>query len=132
VPSGPLLAILGGSGSGKTTLLRFLNGFEHADSESIEIGEREMSGKGVHVSPARQQVGYVAQEGSLFPHLTVGENVVFGLSRYDRRGQRQCGSALESVGLPASYKLRPRHELSGGEQQRVAPAGAHTRPSFSP
>jgi iron(III) transport system ATP-binding protein len=123
-PSGSLVAILGVSGSGKTTLLRLLNGFEHADSGSIEIGGREVSGKGVHVPPERRRVGYVAQEGSLFPHLTVGENVVFGLSRHDRRDEARAEALLESVGLPASYRSRAPHQLSGGEQQRVALARA--------
>jgi iron(III) transport system ATP-binding protein len=123
-PSGWLVAILGVSGSGKTTLLRLLNGFERADSGSIEIGGREVSGKGVHVPPERRRVGYVAQECSLFPHLTVGENVVFGLSRHDRRDGARAEALLESVGLPASYMSRAPNQLSGGEQQRVALARA--------
>jgi iron(III) transport system ATP-binding protein len=124
VPSGSLVAILGVSGSGKTTLLRLLNGFERVDSGSIEIGGREVSGKSVHVPPERRRVGYVAQEGALFPHMTVGENVVFGLSRHDRRDGARAEALLESVGLPASYTVRAPHELSGGEQQRVALARA--------
>jgi iron(III) transport system ATP-binding protein len=124
VPSGSLVAILGVSGSGKTTLLRLLSGFERADSGSIEIGGREMSGKSVHVPPERRRVGYVAQEGSLFPHLTVGENVAFGLSRRERRDRVRAEALLENVGLPASYAARAPQELSGGEQQRVALARA--------
>jgi len=123
-PSGSLVAILGVSGSGKTTLLRLLSGFEHADSGSIEIGGRKVSGQGVHVPPERRRIGYVAQEGSLFPHLTVGENVVFGLPRHDRQNGARAEALLESVGLPASYKSRAPYELSGGEQQRVALARA--------
>jgi iron(III) transport system ATP-binding protein len=124
VPSGSLVTILGGSGSGKTTLLRLLNGFERPDSGSIEIGGREVSGESVHVPPEQRRVGYVAQEGALFPHLTVGENVVFGLSRRDRRDRAKAEALLESVGLPASYTIRAPHQLSGGEQQRVALARA--------
>ncbi len=124
VPSGALFAILGASGSGKTTLLRLLGGFERADSGVIEIDGRQVSGPGVHVPPERRQVGYVAQEGSLFPHLSVAANVVFGLPRSQRRDRLIAEALLESVGLPASYANRGPHELSGGEQQRVALARA--------
>src|SRR5271155_3052315 len=120
VPSGALFAILGASGSGKTTLLRLLSGFERADSGTIEIDGRQVSGPGVHLPPERRQVGYVTQEGSLFPHLSVAANVVFGLRRSERRDRVKAEEILESVGLPASYASRGPHELSGGEQQRVA------------
>jgi iron(III) transport system ATP-binding protein len=124
VPSGALFAILGASGSGKTTLLRLLSGFERADSGTIEIDGRQASGPGVHLPPERRQVGYVTQEGSLFPHLTVAANVVFGLPWRQRRDRFKAEAMLESVGLPASYASRAPHELSGGEQQRVALARA--------
>jgi iron(III) transport system ATP-binding protein len=124
VSSGSLVAILGASGSGKTTLLRLLSGFERADSGTIEIGGQQVSGPSLHIPPERRRIGYVAQEGSLFPHLTVGENVVFGLSRAERRNPVRAEALLESVGLPASYAVRPPQELSGGEQQRVALARA--------
>jgi iron(III) transport system ATP-binding protein len=124
VPSGALFAILGASGSGKTTLLRLVSGFERADSGVIEIDGRQAAGPGVHAPPERRQVGYVAQEGSLFPHLSVAANVVFGLARSERGDRRKAEALLESVGLPASYASRGPHELSGGEQQRVALARA--------
>jgi iron(III) transport system ATP-binding protein len=124
VPSGAMFAILGASGSGKTTLLRLLSGFERADSGTIEIDGRHMSGPGVHLPPERREIGYVTQEGSLFPHLTVAANVVFGLRRQERRDRFKAEAILESVGLPASYAGRGPHELSGGEQQRVALARA--------
>jgi iron(III) transport system ATP-binding protein len=124
VPSGALFAILGASGSGKTTLLRLLSGFERADSGTIEIDGRKVSGPGFQLPPEKRQVGYVTQEGSLFPHLTVAANVVFGLPRRERRDRFRAEAILESVGLPASYASRGPHELSGGEQQRVALARA--------
>jgi iron(III) transport system ATP-binding protein len=124
VPSGALFAILGASGSGKTTLLRLLSGFDRADSGTIEIGGRQVSGPGVHLPPERRQVGYVTQEGSLFPHLSVAANVVFGLPKRERRDRFKAEALLETVGLPASYAGRGPHELSGGEQQRVALARA--------
>jgi iron(III) transport system ATP-binding protein len=124
VPSGALFAILGASGSGKTTLLRLVSGFERADSGAIEIDGRQAAGPSLHVPPERRQVGYVAQEGALFPHLSVAANVVFGLQRSQRRDRHKAEALLESVGLPASYASRGPHELSGGEQQRVALARA--------
>ncbi len=124
VPQGELLAILGTSGSGKTTLLRLLGGFELADAGTIEIDGKLVAGAGVHVPPEQRRVGYVAQEGALFPHLTVAANVLFGLPAATRRDRARAGALLERVGLPASYASRPPHELSGGEQQRVALARA--------
>src|SRR5580658_10114381 len=75
VPAGSLTAILGPSGSGKTTLLRLLAGFERADAGTISIGETVVDGSGAYVAPERRRIGYVPQEGSLFPHLTVAANV---------------------------------------------------------
>jgi iron(III) transport system ATP-binding protein len=124
VPSGALVAILGASGSGKTTLLRLLSGFERADSGIIEIDGHLVSGPGVHIPPEKRHIGYVAQEGSLFPHLSVADNVDFGLARSQRRDRAKVEALLDSVGLPASYARRAPHELSGGEQQRVALARA--------
>src|ERR1700723_238010 len=122
VPAGSLTAILGPSGSGKTTLLRLLAGFERADSGTITIGDTLVDGPGTYVAPERRRIGYVPQEGSLFPHLTVEANVGFGLSARDRRGG-QAASMLEMVGLGGLGRRYP-HQLSGGQQQRVALARA--------
>jgi iron(III) transport system ATP-binding protein len=126
VPAGSLTAILGPSGSGKTTLLRVLAGFEHADAGTVRIGEAIADGPGVFLPPERRRIGYVPQEGSLFPHLTVAANVAFGLSRRkwgrERRGKR-CVELLEAVGLGGLDRRYP-HQLSGGQQQRVALARA--------
>ena len=124
VESGWLVAVLGASGSGKTTLLRLLCGFERADAGSIRIGERLVSGKGLHLAPERRQIGYVAQEGALFPHLPVAANVVFGLPLQQRRASHRVDEMLTLVGLSPAYARRLPHELSGGEQQRVALARA--------
>ena len=80
VPAGSLTAILGPSGSGKTTLLRLLAGFERADTGTIGIGGVLVDGPGAYLPPERRRIGYVPQEGSLFPHLTVAGNVGFGLA----------------------------------------------------
>ena len=123
VPAGAFTAILGPSGSGKTTLLRLLAGFELPDAGTITIGDRVVDGPGAgHVPPERRQIGYVPQEGALFPHLTVAANVGFGLPPRERRGPR-TGELLEAVGL-AGMGARYPHQLSGGQQQRVALARA--------
>jgi iron(III) transport system ATP-binding protein len=124
VASGSLVAVLGASGSGKTTLLRLLSGFERADSGAIEIDGQVVSGASVHVPPEKRRIGYVAQEGSLFPHLCVADNVAFGLPRSERRDRSKVEVLLAKVGLPATYADRAPHQLSGGEQQRVALARA--------
>jgi len=122
VPAGSLTAILGPSGSGKTTLLRVLAGFERADAGTVTIGGTLADGPGIHLPPERRRIGYVPQEGSLFPHLTVEANIGFGLPRRDRRGPRTT-ELLDAVGL-AEFARRYPHQLSGGQQQRVALARA--------
>ena len=131
VPAGSLTAILGPSGSGKTTLLRLLAGFDRADAGTITIGDLVVDSHKVHVPPERRRIGYVPQEGALFPHLTVAANVAFGLPARERRGvserrPRRGGKPeqlLETVGLGGLGKRYP-HQLSGGQQQRVALARA--------
>jgi iron(III) transport system ATP-binding protein len=126
VPAGSLTAILGPSGSGKTTLLRVLAGFEHADAGTVRIGPVLADGPGVFLPPERRRIGYVPQEGSLFPHLTVAANVAFGLSRRKwgrERRRKRSADLLEAVGLGGLDRRYP-HQLSGGQQQRVALARA--------
>jgi iron(III) transport system ATP-binding protein len=125
VASGTLTAILGASGSGKTTLLRVIMGFVEADAGSVWVEEELVAEAGrVHVSADKRAIGYVAQEGALFPHLSAGENVGFGLPRAQRKQGARIREALALVGLDESYAARPSHELSGGEQRRVALARA--------
>lgn len=124
VERGTLLALLGPSGSGKTTLLRVLCGFERADSGTIDIDGRRVAGPGLHLPSEARRIGYVPQEGALFPHLSVADNIVFGLPRAQRRARHRVAELLELVGLPASYADRAPQQLSGGQQQRVALARA--------
>jgi iron(III) transport system ATP-binding protein len=120
------LAVLGPSGCGKSTLLRLIAGFERPGAGSVAIAGTEVVGPGTWVPPHRRNMGYVAQEGSLFPHLTVRQNVEFGLQRRARR-ERRVRELLELVNLEAVYLNRYPHELSGGQQQRVALARALAR-----
>ncbi len=125
VREGTLTAILGASGSGKTTLLRLIIGFIAPDRGTIEVdGSVVGAAGGPHIAPDKREIGYVAQEGALFPHLTVAENVGFGLSREARKNGARTTEALELVGLGSGYAARRPHELSGGEQRRVGLARA--------
>jgi iron(III) transport system ATP-binding protein len=122
VPRGEVLALLGPSGSGKTTLLRIVAGFETADRGAIRVGERAIG----NLPPARRDFGMVFQHYALFPHLSVGENVAFGLEarRLPKRlVAERVEAALASVDL-AGFERRRISEISGGQQQRVALARA--------
>jgi iron(III) transport system ATP-binding protein len=121
-PNGALTAVLGASGSGKTTLLRVVAGFERAGLGRVVLGSQELEGPQTFVAPERRGIGYVSQDGSLFPHLSAAANVGFGLPRSERRGRR-VDELLELVGLAGLGRRFP-HELSGGEQQRVSLARA--------
>jgi iron(III) transport system ATP-binding protein len=125
VPDGSLTAVLGLSGCGKTTMLRVLAGFERADRGTVTLGPTTLDDESTYVAPERRGVGYVPQEGALFPNLTVEANVGFGLSRAERRAGA-AGEFLVLVGLAKLAKRYP-HQLSGGEQQRVALARALAR-----
>ncbi|MFD9042347.1 ABC transporter ATP-binding protein [Streptomyces bottropensis] len=124
VPGGALAAVLGPSGCGKTTLLRIVAGFLHADTGTVTVGGRALTGPAVHLPPERRRIGIVPQEGALFPHLSVARNVAFGLTGLERaERRRRTEDMLDLVGL-AGYGDRMPHELSGGQQQRVALARA--------
>ena len=122
VAEGEILALLGPSGSGKTTLLRLLAGFERPDAGRIRVAGAEVA----HLPPAARAFGMVFQHYALFPHLTVGENVAFGLE--SRRVPREAiaervAEMLALVDL-AGFAKRRVGEISGGQQQRVALARA--------
>jgi iron(III) transport system ATP-binding protein len=119
VRSGELFGLLGPSGSGKTTLLRTIAGFERPDSGTIAVAGRVVASPEVALEPEHRGVGFMPQGDTLFPHLSVEENVAFGV----RRDAARAASALELVGLTDRAKSRP-SELSGGERQRVALARA--------
>ena len=127
VAPGTTTAILGASGGGKTTLLRAVAGFLRPQTGRIEIGGRVMSDAATFVPPHRRAVGYVRQDGALFPHLDVAGNLTFGLPRRARRRSGVVGDLLELVGLPPDLARRRPDQLSGGQQQRVALARALAR-----
>ncbi|MDR7521460.1 MAG: ABC transporter ATP-binding protein [Armatimonadota bacterium] len=123
VDEGEILALLGPSGSGKTTVLRLVAGFERPDAGQIWIAGRQVAG-GEWIPPEARGVGMVFQDYALFPHLTVAENVAFGLHcllQMERAPRTE--EVLRLVGMEA-FAARYPHELSGGQQQRVALARA--------
>lgn len=134
IEKGERLVLFGPSGCGKTSVLRLLAGFEVPDKGSIQIGSQVVAtAKKNLIMPERRDVGMVFQDLALWPHMTVRQNLMFGLNA--RRVSRQeaggrVGEMLRSVGLESRADAMP-HELSGGEQQRVAVARALVlRPSI--
>ncbi|HEX7354785.1 MAG TPA: ABC transporter ATP-binding protein [Mycobacteriales bacterium] len=124
VPAGGLTAILGPSGCGKTTLLRLIAGFDAPDSGQVTIGGAVVADGRRGLPPERRGIGFVPQEGGLFPHLTVAGNITFGLSWRARRRRDRVEDLLTLLGLDPSFADRYPHQLSGGQQQRVAVARA--------
>jgi iron(III) transport system ATP-binding protein len=120
VEAGSFVAVLGASGSGKTTLLRVVAGFERVESGLVRLGGTVVDDGRRSLPPERRKVGYVPQDGALFPHLRVAANVAFGTRGSDRH---RVGELLDMVGLVGLERRYP-HELSGGQQQRVALARA--------
>jgi iron(III) transport system ATP-binding protein len=124
LPKGSIGCLLGPSGSGKTTALRCIAGFEQVDAGSIRAHGRVLSTPGFSEPPEHRQFGMVFQDYALFPHLSVLDNVAFGLHRLDRAARRrQAAEMLATVGL-SDYSASYPHQLSGGQQQRVALARA--------
>jgi spermidine/putrescine transport system ATP-binding protein len=122
IPAGEFFSLLGPSGCGKTTTLRMIGGFELPTSGRIELRGRDITDD----PPERRPVNMVFQSYALFPHLTVFDNVAFGLRRRkvpDPDVRRRVGAALELVRLPGYERRRP-EQLSGGQQQRIALARA--------
>lgn len=124
VEEGEILTLLGPSGCGKTTTLRLIAGFEVPDAGRMAIGGRAVAGDRCWVPPEKRGVGMVFQDYALFPHLTVGENVMFGLDRMRKPDRvRRSREVLKVLDLAPFFDRYP-HELSGGQQQRVSLARA--------
>jgi iron(III) transport system ATP-binding protein len=121
---GEVLCLLGPSGSGKTTLLRIAAGIETQTAGCVLLNDREIAGPSVFLPPEKRSIGLVFQDFALFPHLSILDNVRFGLTALSKtEAEREAMIALSRVGLE-QYALSYPHVLSGGEQQRVALARA--------
>lgn len=124
IAQGELLALLGESGSGKTTLLRILAGFEIPEKGKIVLNGQTLADESTFVKPEKRAIGMVFQDYALFPHLTVAQNILYGLKQKKSAQSRQrLQEVLELIGLPDIGAKYP-HQLSGGQQQRVALARA--------
>lgn len=124
VATGSRTAIVGPSGSGKTTLLRIIAGFETPDSGSVMLGSVQMANGPTAVPAHKRGIGFVPQDGALFPHLSIADNIGFGLARNAPDRAERIAELMDMVSLDAAMLKRWPHELSGGQQQRVALARA--------
>jgi len=130
VPEESVTAILGPSGCGKTTLLRLVAGFDGPDSGEILLGERMVSGNGSFVAPQHRAVGYVPQEGALFPHLDIADNITFGLKGRERRSGHRveellaygCAAGALSTEKAGGYDGQP----TRSEALRLVGSGGRT------
>jgi len=124
LPRGAIGCLLGPSGCGKTTVLRCIAGFEPVAEGEILLGGQVVASPGIHVPPEKRRIGMVFQDYALFPHLSVAQNVGFGLHGMAKSEcQARVSELLAVVGLETSAAMYP-HQLSGGQQQRVALARA--------
>lgn len=124
IDAGGRTAIVGPSGSGKTTLLRIIAGFEIPDSGALVVDGRTLA-KGQAIVPAHKRgIGIVSQDGALFPHLTVADNIGFGMPKKDAGRTARIAELMDMVELDPIMADRRPHQLSGGQQQRVALARA--------
>ncbi len=123
VAPGSTVALLGPSGCGKTTLLRIIAGLERSDRGTVSIGGEVVSDPRTFIPPERRRIGMVFQDWALFPHLTVGQNVAYGLPSGGKQAPERVRESLALVGLQDLNDRMP-GTLSGGQQQRVALARA--------
>lgn len=124
VDKGEVISILGRSGSGKSTILRLIAGLEMPDAGSFTLNGRKIMDARTFIQPEKRGIGMVFQDYALFPHMSVEENILFGLSKMSRKEkQKRVNEVLELVELEGFEKRYP-HQLSGGQQQRVALARA--------
>jgi len=127
VPAGSRTAVVGPSGSGKTTLLRIIAGFDAPDAGKVVLDGQVLTDGAKAVPAHRRGIGYVAQDGALFPHLSIADNIGFGLSRRDPARDTRIAELIQMVELDPTMLRRRPDELSGGQQQRVALARALAR-----
>ncbi|WP_099189027.1 ABC transporter ATP-binding protein [Tepidibacter mesophilus] len=124
IKKGEIIAILGQSGSGKSTILRLISGLETPSLGYIKVDDRVLVDKDYFLQPEKRGVGMVFQDYALFPHMTVGQNIKFGLKNMQSKEKEiRVKEVLNLVELEG-YEKRYPHELSGGQQQRIALARA--------
>jgi iron(III) transport system ATP-binding protein len=124
VKAGERVGVSGPSGQGKSTLLRLIAGLERQQKGRIVIDGEIVASEDRHVAPEARQVGMVFQDYGLFPHMTVAQNVAYGLWRLDRKARRARVAAMLELIRMREFSARYPYEISGGQQQRVALARA--------
>lgn len=117
---GQIACLLGHSGCGKTSILRCLLGFETPKAGTITLNNTPLFNQTVHVAPHKRHIGMVFQDYALFPHLTVAQNIAFGIGTLSKSAQNERICELLTLIDMTDYQKRYPHELSGGQQQRVA------------
>ena len=123
IPEHQFTSLLGMSGSGKTTILKLISGLESIDTGTIHIDQHLVSGPGVHVKPEKRNIGMVFQEYTLFPHMSVRENILYGVKGSKQKTQKVLDEMVELIKI-GDLLDKPPYALSGGQQQRVALARA--------
>ena len=124
VANGEFVAVLGSSGSGKTTLLRLIAGFDDPDSGEISISGKLVAAKNVFVAAEARKVGYVPQDAALFPHLSVSENIAFGLKGLGKTARTDRVRSLLKLVSMEEFENQSSTSLSGGQKHRIALARA--------
>ena len=120
IEKGKIISLLGKSGSGKSTLLNIIAGFEQSQTGMLCLNNKILSDSHTFVEPQKRNIGFVFQNYALFPHMTIFENITFGIDSYPQSEKVEIASKLLTLVHLNGYELRYPHELSGGQQQRIA------------
>lgn len=120
IQKGKIISLLGKSGSGKSTLLNIIAGFEHSQTGELRLNNTVLSDKNIFIEPQHRNIGFVFQNYALFPHMTIYENITFGIDHLPKEEKRKIAHDLLSLVHLNGYESRYPHELSGGQQQRIA------------
>ncbi len=120
VKKGEIVSLLGLSGSGKSTILNIISGFEQSDKGAVVYKEKTLSNEKIFIEPQKRGIGFVFQNYALFPHMNVYENITFGIKKMPKEQKMKIArDLLKLIGLEGFEKRYP-HEISGGQQQRIA------------
>ncbi|MDC0933547.1 ABC transporter ATP-binding protein, partial [Arcobacteraceae bacterium] len=120
IERGKIISLLGKSGSGKSTLLNIIAGFERSQNGTMFLNNKVLSDKNTFVEPQQRNIGFVFQNYALFPHMTIFDNITFGIDSLPKEEKIQIATKLLSLVHLNGFEARYPHELSGGQQQRIA------------
>ncbi|BFU76826.1 ATP-binding cassette domain-containing protein [Arcobacter sp. 15-2] len=120
IEKGKIISLLGKSGSGKSTLLNIIAGFEQSKTGILCLNNKILSDQKIFIEPQKRNIGFVFQNYALFPHMTIFDNITFGIENYQKEEKNKIAKELLELVHLSGYEKRYPHELSGGQQQRVA------------